>query len=149
MAHMSDGKAGSEMRMPVISLWGPWASWVSLGWKTIETRRHKRFVSLVGRRIGIHITSKWDDTAIEQARPYLTEAQICASQQFLKIGGAIICTALVDRFDVLSDEYSDRALIDCGSVRRYGLFLSQIETIPVIPVAGKQGIWYHDFSVGA
>ena len=130
--------------MPVISLWGPWANWVSLGWKTIETRTHKRFVSLVGRRIGIHVTSKWDDTAIDQARPYLTEAQICTSQRFLKIGGAIICTAWVKRFDVLSAKDSARSLIDCGSVRRYGLFLTEIMTIPLIAAKGKQGIWYHD-----
>lgn len=130
--------------IPVISLWGPWANWVSLGWKTIETRRHKRFVSLVGRRIGIHATTKWDDTAIEQATPYLTEQQRYDSSRFLKIGGAIICTAWVKGFDVLAEKDSARALIDCGSVRRYGLFLTEIETVPLIEAKGKQGIWYYN-----
>jgi hypothetical protein len=67
-----------------------------------------------------------------------------SQQKGLKYISPIICTAWVKRFDVLSAKDSARSLIDCGSVRRYGLFLTEIMTIPLIAAKGKQGIWYHD-----
>ena len=130
--------------MPVISLWNPWAIWVGLGWKTIETRLHDKYASLCGKRIGIHAALKWDDTAMDAARPYLTEYQYLASKDFLKVGGAIICTVRVRGVDWLSNSDSKSALIDCGSVRRFGLFLDDVQTIPMIGCKGKQGIWYYE-----
>ena len=129
-------------RMPVISLWMPWANWVSLQWKPIETRLHKRFASLVGKRIGIHASCKWDGDAPELARKYLTEAQLLQTEGFLHIGGAIICTALVTEFRKLTSEDSAAALIDCGSVERYGLILEDVQIIEAIPCKGRQGIFY-------
>ena len=133
------------MQRPVISMHGPWANWVALRWKTIETRTHQRLKSLVGKRIGIHVTVEWDDQAIKLARPYLSENQILASESFLKIGGAIICTAVVQTHRLLTAADSQAALIDCGSFRRYGLELVDVRSIEAIPILGKQGIWYHDF----
>jgi hypothetical protein len=46
--------------IPIISLWQPWAQWVALGWKLIESRTHNRFKSLLTKRIGIHASAKWD-----------------------------------------------------------------------------------------
>jgi hypothetical protein len=132
------------MRIPVISMYGPWANWVSLGWKHIETRTHDRFSSLAGKRIGIHAAIKWDNGAIELARPFLTNDQITESHDFLKIGGAIICTAHVHAVDWLTHFDSPNALIDCGSIQRFGLFLTSIKVIDCIPCKGKQGIWYHE-----
>jgi hypothetical protein len=40
-------------RLPCITLWRPWSTWIADGRKTIETRTHDRFRSLVGKRIGI------------------------------------------------------------------------------------------------
>lgn len=51
--------------MKVITLWQPWATWVVLGWKTIETRLHPRFASLAGQVIGIHAGLKFDDLAMD------------------------------------------------------------------------------------
>lgn len=128
--------------MPIISLWMPWANWVALGWKTIETRTHRRFACLEGKRIGIHATAKWDESAIGVAADYLTDEQFSTSDRFLRIGQAIICTAFVRHFRQLTAEDSRDALIDCFNVQRYGLVLTDVQTIEAIPAKGKQGIWY-------
>jgi hypothetical protein len=129
--------------MPAISLWMPWANWVSLGWKTIETRTHKRFASLKGRRIGIHASLKWDDDALDLAGEFLSEAQRIQSRNFLRLGGGIICTAFVEDHRELDPLDNERALIDCTHVTRYGLILSDIRMLEtIVPCKGKQGIFY-------
>ena len=129
-------------KMLVISLWMPWAFWVSLKWKPIETRLHRRFASLVGKRIGIHCSLKWDNMAIDAAAKYLTPEQIIHTKNMLRMGGAVICTALVESFRKLTAEDSPLALIDCGSTERYGLILKDVETVEAIPCKGRQGIFY-------
>ena len=136
------------MKTPVISMYGPWANWVGLGWKTIETRTHNRFKSLVGKRIGIHKALKWDDSALELAGPFLTELQVAKTKTFLRVGGAICWTAFVRDSRELDPLNSIDALIDCTHVTRYGLFLSDVRTIEMIPCKGKQGIWYYDIPNG-
>ena len=132
------------MVVPVISLWNPWAIWVGLGWKKIETRTHERFKGLVGKQIGIHSALKWDDTALELAGEYLSEDQRIQTRGFLRVGGAICWTAYVTAHRELDPLDSKAALIDCEHVTRYGLFLSDVTMIEVIPCKGKQGIWYHE-----
>jgi hypothetical protein len=132
------------MIMPVISMYGPWANWVGLGWKTIETRTHNRFKSLAGKRIGIHKTLRWDDGAIDLARPFLDECQIAHTRTFLHLGGAIFWTAFVKEHRELDPLDNKAALIDCTHVTRYGLFLEDVQMIEMIPCNGKQGIWYHE-----
>ena len=132
-----------DSEIPIISLWMPWANWVMLGWKIIETRRHKRFAGLAGKRIGIHATQHWDESAIEAARPFLTEQQICNSYSFLKIGGAILGTVQGASHRLLMGNDSRHALIDCQNTQRYGLILLDPQTIEAIPAKGKQGIWYY------
>ena len=131
-----------EGTIPIISLWQPWAIWVAKGWKTIETRTHNRFKSLVGQRIGIHVALKWDSGAIEAARSFLTVDQIAATSRFLRIGGGVICTAYVADSRRLGASDASAALIECTSVTRYGLFLRDIESIEAVPMRGRQGVWY-------
>ena len=128
--------------MPIITLWMPWANWVSLGWKTIETRTHQRFKNLVGRRIGIHASQAWDPLATHAAAPYLAPDRIKWSEQFLPTGGAIICTAFVKEFRALKPTDAEASLIECISRQRYGLILTDVETSEAVPAKGKQGIWY-------
>jgi hypothetical protein len=86
-----------------ISMYPPWSNWVGLGWKTIESRTHQRFKSLVGQRIAIHSAVRWDEYWLEIAGKHLSEAQIARTHDFLriycmqkgKVSGAVICTALV------------------------------------------------------
>ena len=138
---MSD-KQQWDSSIPIISLWMPWANWVVLGWKGIETRLHKRFYGLVGKEIGIHATQKWDESALDAAKPYLWPPHWESTHSFLRIGGAIIGTVcVVDARELTADD-SKRALIDCGNTKRHGLYLAYPKIIEAIPAKGKQGIWY-------
>lgn len=132
----------TETQIPVISMWQPWAQWVSLGWKPIETRTHGRFASLLGKRIGIHASLKWDKDAIKLAWNYLDPWQREETDGFSRNGGTIICTALVKEFRKLTSEDSELALIDCGVIDRYGLILTDVKPIQSVPCKGRQGIWY-------
>ncbi len=129
--------------IPIISLWMPWANWVMLGWKTTETRLHRRLAGLAQRYIGIHATQKWDESAIDAARPYLTEEQLWETSTFLRIGGVILGTVYARCHGQLTDADSRSALIDCGTMQRFGLTLEQPTLIEAIPARGKQGIWYY------
>lgn len=130
----------SEASLSIISLWQPWSNWVALGWKTIETRTHSRFRGLVGQRIGIHSALKWDEHALNAASPYLREDQILETESFLRLGGAVICTALVEDFRFLEPGDAPSALIECDTFRT-GLFLRDVEVIPLVCMRGRQGIW--------
>lgn len=141
--------------MKVITLWQPWASFIALGWKTIETRTHDRFKNLEGETIGIHAGNTWDKDWEELAGPYLTETQL---PEVLAIGlmfkhynsrkGEILCTAHVSDTNWLTEPASYNALINCDSkeigFERFGLFLGNIKLIKPIPAKGKQGIWNYD-----
>lgn len=128
--------------LPIISMWMPWSNWAALRWKTCETRLHDRFKRLAGKRIGIHSALKWDDEALAQARPFLSAARCAATDNFLRIGGAIICTAFVKEARWLTHCDEPAALIECETPR-FGLFLEDVQLIDAIPVKGKQGIWYY------
>jgi hypothetical protein len=129
--------------IPVISMWMPWAYWVKERLKPIETRTHRRFAGLLGKRIGIHIAGKFDESAYIAAAPYLSEEQRKQANNFSYRAGVISCTALVKEFRELTDADSPRALIDCGSVKRYGLFLEDVKPLKEEYVCkGRQGIWY-------
>lgn len=138
--------------LPCISLWAPWAQWVGLGWKPIETRTHTRFRSLVGQRIGIHASKSLDQEAVPAAYRWLTAAQRFRTLDpkdplFAKAGGCLIATALVFAFMPLGVEHEADALIECRSVKRFGLILEEPELLPKpLPVKGGQGIFYVRFS---
>ncbi len=129
--------------MPCISLWQPWAQWIALGWKTIETRTHARFAGLEGRRIGIHAAAKWDKQAIDAARPYLTAAQLAETEVIGDATGLILRTAHVGSHALCSPHFdAPKALIECDT-ERWGLRLIEIQMVPKhAPIAGGQGIFY-------
>jgi hypothetical protein len=125
--------------MKVITLWQPWASWIARGLKTIETRTHHRFAGLVGSRIALHAGQKFDKTAIDSATPYVDDLD---SLTINARHGEIICTAKVCDACWLDDSHSKAALIDCGNMPRFGLFLTDIEVVVNSGIIkGKQGIW--------
>jgi hypothetical protein len=130
---------------PIITLHQPWCKWISLGWKTIETRLHDRFKNLKGKRIGIHVGKKWDQYAIITAMDYLTDDKLGMSNLLRDSGGYIICTAYVEDFRELKKEDSQKSLIDCENTKRFGLFLINIEKNDNATLKfykGRQGIWY-------
>jgi activating signal cointegrator 1 len=141
--------------MKVITLWQPWASFIALGWKTIETRTHDRFRNLEGETIGIHAGNTWDKDWKELAVPYLTEEQIIHTKISLKglfdggyNKGKILCTTHVSDTNWLNEPASWNALINCNpeeiGFQRFGLFLGNVKSIKPIPAKGKQGIWNYD-----
>lgn len=133
----------NQSHLPVITLWQPWATWVMLSWKRIETRTHSRFACLTGKTIGIHAAEKMDLAAAFVAKNFLTDQQRRLMDPYRHVRGAIICTARVEYHRLLTDADSSEALIDCGNVMRYGLILREITPIMPILCRGKQGIWYH------
>jgi hypothetical protein len=129
--------------IPIISLWQPWASWVMMGWKTIETRTHQRFASLHGKRVGIHAAKKWDDDAHRLAWSYLTAEQLGRSDEFANLCGVSLGSVEVSYLGKLSALHSHAALIDCNDTERFGLALrNPVAYLEPIPCRGKQGIWY-------
>lgn len=141
--------------MKTISLRQPWASWVIIGAKPIETRLHNRFAGLKGQRIGIHATAKpsrrvsYERTMdAKDAAMYHwpaacgQEAEMWRMSSWMYPFGAVLGTAFVQDTRKLTGADSKDALIDCESVQRYGLILSNIFKFDKpIPAKGSQGIW--------
>lgn len=138
------GAADDSVEMPVISLWQPWANWVSWGWKTIETRRHARFAGLAGKSVGIHAAAKWDKEAIGLARTWLSPDQIAKTYDLLGStwpASALVAVVLVTEHRPLDSADAPQALIECDT-QRYGLIISSAAAVsPPYPCKGKQGIW--------
>lgn len=139
--------------MKAISLHQPWATCIAMKWKTIETRTHARFKSLVGQRIAIHaakkvvpVTSFFCECLPLDGTPHdilkinniVTLIEMCR--------GKIVCTVRVTRarwapnidFD-LREEWNKRAMCEVGG--KFLLFLDDIEPINPIPYRGHQGIF--------
>jgi len=133
----------------VISLWQPWAWWVMLGWKSIETRRHARFACIVSEWLGIHAAQKWDDAATNLAAPWLTVEQFRRTQEYRRnyTRGALLGKVWCSGNRWLDSLDSKRALIDC-STGKFGLFLNNVDEFKTpIPMRGKQGIWIANLGV--
>lgn len=122
--------------MKTITMWQPWASFVSLKWKTIETRTHSRLKSLEGQTIAIHAGIYFDETWYHYAKYYIDDKQLELVRSLKSIKGSIICTAFVKEHRLLNTFDSKPAMIDCGAKTRYGLILENVKAIK-----GKQGIW--------
>jgi len=111
-------------------------------WKGIETRTHNRFGCLLGETILIHAGMKTDPDAINN--PYLSKEQLMYEPDEM-VNGYILGSAFVKSFGKLCDIHSEQALIDCGNVERWGLFLSNVKKFsnPIL-AKGEMGIWYFD-----
>src|SRR3569623_1765459 len=108
--------------LPVISLWQPWAQWVMLGWKTIETRLHARFKGLNGKVIGIHASQHWDSFAKHAACRWMTEERWLETLKLRVPGGHLLGTVTVVDFRPLTPADNLAAMIECMT-RRFGLVL--------------------------
>ena len=127
------------IEIPAITLYDPWATWVARKLKGIETRTHCRFRRLVGKWIAIHAGLRFDSTAYAAATRYRGLAELEMRELH---PGCVIALAHVDRFRELTAADSALALIDCGSVKRYGLFFDKVEPLGTpIQAVGHQGVW--------
>jgi hypothetical protein len=136
------------MIIPAITLWEPWASLISLKYKTIETRTHNKLFYLKGKTIGIHAGQSWDKNWYKAVKGLLDMDKIKEIEKMQRNKtipfGKILCTAHVfDYKHPLCSYYSKPALIECWT-RRAGLFLNNITAIDSPVLEGSQGIWYYD-----
>lgn len=128
-----------------ISMYQPWAQWVALGWKTIETRRHNKLACLArrGKRIVIHASDKWDIDWCLKANDFLTQHQfnMTAYQGFeFWPRGALICTVKIHGHWQLGSPASHLALCDCSGGDLFGLTLQAVQRFDPIKWKGHQGI---------
>lgn len=129
-----------------ITLWRPWADWVALDWKKIETREHNRLACLVGKRIAIHAGLKMDKSAAALAARAYMDTGAWKGPLLLPYpcAGHIIALTSVTAHRLLCQEHERGALIECLT-HRYGSFLENTVRLPSpIPMKGHQGIWKID-----
>ena len=148
-----DRVSGVAIKIPIITVRQPWATLIARGHKSIETRRHKRFLGLVGSQIGIHAGREWDKDAGRMVYEALDHYKYVVSDEAAEriyqltddrskhIFGAILCTANVAAHRLLDEDDSLEALIRCLDTGIYGLDLADVREIPPIACSGKQGIW--------
>lgn len=136
--------------MKAISLRQPWAYFVSVKLKTIETRTHQRFKSLVGQRIAIHSGQKSGCFAMQRLVPLLSLSPFILENinSTIEEGrGNILCTAIVTAARwapnvdfVEREEWNLKAL--CETAGMFCLFLDDIKPLSdIIPFRGRQGIF--------
>jgi len=131
-----------DVHYPAITLWQPWASWIACGWKTVETREHRRFASLAGLRIAIHAGQRWDDDWRYLAAGYLTPEHLDYTyRHFRTVRGRVVCMATVREHRELYLRDSAAALCDAAGL--YGLVLTDVAVWPepLPPVSGSRLIW--------
>lgn len=133
-------------RTPAVTLIQPWASWISWGWKPMETRTHRLLSGLVGREFYLHAGRKWDPSAMDIARRWLDEDQLAYTAKVCPaIHSCIIarCTGVSFRLMTARDE--ELALIhhldELGNPR-YGLMVQAVPLPSPVFIKGHQGIWY-------
>lgn len=122
-----------------ITLYRPWAGWVVRRLKTIETRMHTRLRSLVGQTIAIHAGRVFDKNAYAEATRYRPLDELSETEEH---AGEIVGLAKAVAWRELGPADSKAALIDCSSVKRFGLFLEHVHALAQpIPATGHQWIW--------
>lgn len=128
--------------MKAISLWRPWDLFVLLGWKSIETRTHKRFKSLAGTTIAIHSAKRLDPNWKLLTEQWLSGTQQNQIARSILEGGHVHGIVEVWAHRRLGGHDSWAALIDCSECTRYGLDLDHARLLEnPIEVRGRQGIF--------
>lgn len=124
-------------KIPVITIYQPWATYIIKGLKTIETRKHDRYKNLKNKIVLIHAGQKIDEEGIK--------LNLISEHEIIK--GAILGSAYIYdcRWLTGSEIENKQALVD--TTNRYGLFLDNIKVFekPIF-IKGKMGIWYYEFN---
>jgi hypothetical protein len=134
--------------LPTVSLWQPWATWVTLGWKTVETRLHNRLNCLKGRIVAIHAARKWDNDARWLAAEYLSSKnwELSATLAEGNRGKIVAIAHIKDHRQITTKDELSRAMLQTSDLNlrtpRFGLFVDKLVPLPPFPLRGHQGIWY-------
>jgi len=128
-----------------LTVWQPWASLIAWPLKPVENRTW-RAPWVLGKRIAIHAGNKFDeDAALHLSVMPCPVPEIV--QLSRKTKGAIVCTAVVDRFvnraDVETNLHEEFALTSyftwfSGPV---GWVLRDVQKFDPVPCRGAQGLW--------
>jgi hypothetical protein len=125
-----------------ITVYRPWSSFIVFRLKSIETRTHDRFRSLIGERIAIHAGKTWDREFVDLLPEKLlySPAVIEALKHAKETRGCVIGTAYVNSARWLT--HSDNKAAMCPAAGRFGMSLGRVERLrEPVPAKGHQGIW--------
>jgi hypothetical protein len=131
--------------MRALTLWQPWASLIAIGAKLVETRSWAPPSWLVGERIAIHAAQTPDHIDIAVTYPF--HAYLHSAPLPL---GAVVATAVIDRYAEMTVESIDRLERDNPHEYAFGLYepgrfawvLRDVEPLAVPVLArGGQKIW--------
>ena len=132
--------------MKVITIHNPWAYWISLGIKKIETRIHNKFKNLINQRIAIHASKAFDTQALSLAENFVSAEYLKFDEHIESMHyGAIVCTAFVADHRLLTTDDSREACFHCRDNQYYGLILESVKMLekPYF-CKGYQGQWNID-----
>lgn len=128
-----------------VSLWQPWASFIAIGAKTVETRSWPAPQSIIGTRVGIHAAKTLKGIDLARSNPDLWERYVelyrrSLDEPGLLPFGAIVATAVIEACVPVERLIPD--LFGDYSPGRYGWVLSGIEKLAApVPAKGRQGIF--------
>ena len=129
----------TQLWMPAITLYQPWASFVVHLLKPLETRGHSRFACLQGQHVAIHAAAKFDADWMDAIAVVFGYDDADKAQRVLNFcremednGGfprqAVLGIAYVDDARWMQDDRLAHSAL-CCTAGRFGLFLKDIERL--------------------
>ena len=133
-------------RVPVITLWQPWASLIFAGYKRHETRAYRPPLKYVGGFVAIHAAARPCPANISDELAELCyDAFGCAWNYSLPRGAILGCVSLsgaVPTGEQAPFVTSEDLAAGDWTPGRWAWSLCDIETLPTpVPAKGKQGWW--------
>lgn len=125
-----------------LTVWQPWASLIAWPLKPVENRTWKA-PWVLGKRIAIHAGNKFDEDAALwlSVRPKPVPDIVSLAR---RVRGAIVCTAVVDRF-VMEDSVVSASPLPAGFHDWFGgpvgWVLREVRKFDPVPCRGAQGLW--------
>lgn len=138
--------------MKAFTLWQPWATFIALGIKTVETRAHFNYRGTLWTTVAIHAaqTRAGMASGLAQALTFLyrrapevwtAERMDELARQVDRERGLIVAEARVVKVDGMQPEDAEKALVP-HDPRLVSYHLEDVLRFPQpIPVRGAQGLW--------
>jgi hypothetical protein len=123
-----------------LTVWQPWASLIAWPLKPVENRTWEA-PWVLGKRIAIHAGNKFDEDAALHlsVMPAPVPAVVSLAR---KIKGAIVCTAVVDRFiGRIAVEHAAETDVFVWFSGPVGWVLRDVQKFEPVPARGAQGLW--------
>lgn len=122
--------------MRALTIWQPWAHFLSLGIKRVENRDWPPPPELVGQWMAIHAGKRYDHAGAESIRTELgLEVPVAGSLA----QGAIVAVGILDR--VTTNEDDSLAWDDPWFMGAYGWYFREVVKIDPVTCKGAQKLW--------